>query len=82
MEYGVALTTRNYRHLSAEARETLSLGLAHGHSLRAMASVLGRAPSTVNRELGPPPHAAIPIAPARPSPRSLPELVSPGERRN
>ena len=39
-----------YTHLSAEDRETLSLGLAHGHSLRAMARVLGRAPSTVSRE--------------------------------
>ena len=37
--------------MSAEDRETLSLGLAHGHSLRMMAKVLGRAPSTVSREL-------------------------------
>ena len=36
--------------MSAEDRETLSLGLAHGHSLRTMARVLGRAPSTVSRE--------------------------------
>ena len=36
--------------MSAEDRETLSVGLAHGHSLRTMASVLGRAPSTVSRE--------------------------------
>jgi transposase, IS30 family len=36
--------------MSPEARETLSLGLAHGHSLRTVASVLGRAPSTVSRE--------------------------------
>ena len=35
--------------LSAEDRETLSLGLAHGHSLRMRARVLGRAPSTVSR---------------------------------
>jgi IS30 family transposase len=44
------MPTRCYRHMSAEARETLSLGLAHGQSLRTMASVLGRAPSTVSRE--------------------------------
>ena len=50
MGYGVAMRTRSYRHLSAEERETLSLGLAHGHSLRTMARVLGRAPSTVSRE--------------------------------
>jgi len=36
--------------MSAEERETLSLGLAHGHSLRTMATVLGRAPSTLSRE--------------------------------
>ena len=36
--------------MSAEERETLSLGLARGHSLRTMALVLGRAPSTVSRE--------------------------------
>ena len=44
---------RSYRHLSAEDRETVSLGLglAQGHSLRTMASVLGQAPSTVSREL-------------------------------
>ena len=41
-----------YTHLSAEDRETLSLGLTHGHSLRTMARVVGRAPSTVSRELG------------------------------
>ena len=38
--------TRSYRHLTAEERETLSLGLAHGYSLRVMAWILGRAPST------------------------------------
>ncbi len=37
--------------MSAKERETLSLGLARGHSLRTMALVLGRAPSTVSREL-------------------------------
>ena len=36
--------------MSAEERETLSLGLAHGQSLRTMARVLGRAPSTLSRE--------------------------------
>ena len=50
MGYGVAMTKRFYRHLSAEDRETLSLGVAHGHSLRMMARVLGRAPRTVSRE--------------------------------
>ena len=37
-----------YTHMSVEERETLSLELAQGHSLRAMATVLGRALS--NRE--------------------------------
>ncbi|MDQ3006922.1 MAG: IS30 family transposase [Chloroflexota bacterium] len=36
--------------MSIEARETLSLGLAQGQSLRTRARVLGRAPSTVSRE--------------------------------
>ena len=44
------MSTRSYRHMTAEERETLSLGLAHGHSLRTMARVLGRAPSTLSRE--------------------------------
>lgn len=43
--------TRSYRHLTAEERETLSLGLAHGHSLRTMARILDRAPSTLSREV-------------------------------
>ena len=50
MGYGVAMPKKCYTHLSAEDRETLSLGLTHGHSLRMMARVLGRAPSTVSRE--------------------------------
>ncbi len=39
-----------YTHMSSEERETLSLGLAQGHSIRTMATVLGRAPSTLSRE--------------------------------
>ena len=46
-----AMRTKSFRHLSAEERETVSLGLAHGHSLRTMALVLGRAPSTMSREV-------------------------------
>ena len=51
MGYGVTMRTRSYRHMRAEERETVSLGLAHGQSLRTMASVLGWASRTVNREL-------------------------------
>ena len=50
MGYGVAMRMRSYRHMSVEERETLSLGLARGQSLRTMALMLGRAPSTVSRE--------------------------------
>ena len=50
MGYGVAMRKQYYTHLSAEDRETLSLGLTHSHSLRTMATVLGRAPSIVSRE--------------------------------
>ncbi|MBX3318899.1 MAG: IS30 family transposase [Nitrospira sp.] len=45
------MPTKCYTHLSAEDRETLSLGLAHGHSLRRMARAMGRAPSTLSREV-------------------------------
>ena len=45
MGYGVAMPKKSYRHMSAEERETVSLGLAQGHSLRTMAAVLGRAPA-------------------------------------
>ena len=45
------MQTRSYRHLTAEEPETVSLGLAQGHSLRAMARSLGRAPSTLSRGL-------------------------------
>ena len=44
------MRTNGYTHLSINERETLSLGLTQGHSLRTMALVLGRAPSTVSRE--------------------------------
>ena len=44
------MTKRCYTHLSAEDRETVSLGLTQGKSLRALARVLGRAPSTLSRE--------------------------------
>ena len=50
MGYDVAMQKKPYTHLSADERETLSLGLAQGQSLRTMALVLGRAPSTVSRE--------------------------------
>ena len=44
------MRTNGYTHMSIEERETLSLGLAQGQSLRTMATVLRRAPSTVSRE--------------------------------
>ena len=50
MGYGFAMRKQYYTHLSAEDREPLSLGLTHSHSLRTMATVLGRAPSIVSRE--------------------------------
>lgn len=45
------MSTKCYAHLSAEDRETLSLGLTHGHSLRTMTQILGRSPSTLSREI-------------------------------
>ena len=60
MGYGVAMSTHGYTHLTDTDRETLSLDLTHGQSLRMMAKVLGRAPSTVSRELVQP-HARPPL---------------------
>jgi transposase, IS30 family len=44
------MNTICYTQLSPDERATLSLGLAQGDSLRMMARVLGRAPSTLSRE--------------------------------
>ena len=44
------MAKQSYTHLSFEERETLSLGLSQGQSLRTMAAVLGRSPSSVSRE--------------------------------
>ena len=44
------MRTNGSTHLSVDERETLSLGLAQGYSVRTMATVLRRAPSTVSRE--------------------------------
>ena len=44
------MRTNSYRHLSADERETMSLGLAQGQSLRRLARFWGRAPSTLSRE--------------------------------
>lgn len=43
--------TRSPRVLSLEDREEISRGLVEGRSLRSIASILGRAPSTVSREV-------------------------------
>lgn len=48
--YGIAITNRCLRHLSAEDRETLSLDLIQGASLCTLARVLCRVPSTLSRE--------------------------------
>ena len=42
--------TRRYTHLNAEERETISLGLSQGLSLRMLARMVGRSPSTLSRE--------------------------------
>ena len=41
----------SYTRLSMQEREELSLGLLAGFSLRAMAGVMGRAVSTLSREM-------------------------------
>lgn len=42
----VAMHRRWYRQLSADERETVSLGLAWDHSLRVLVRLVGRSPST------------------------------------
>jgi IS30 family transposase len=44
------MNKKSYTHFSFEERETLSLGVSQGYSLRTLATVLGRPPSTVSRE--------------------------------
>ena len=44
--------TTTYRQLQAEERMTIASLMQQGCSVRAMARTLGRAPSTVLRELG------------------------------
>jgi IS30 family transposase len=45
------ISMRAARHLTLEDREEISRGLAAGHSLRQIAGRLGRAPSTIAREV-------------------------------
>jgi IS30 family transposase len=45
------LPRRSERHLSLGEREEISRGLAAGHSCRTIAGSIGRAPSTVSREI-------------------------------
>ncbi|MBC7839346.1 MAG: helix-turn-helix domain-containing protein [Nitrospiraceae bacterium] len=71
-----------YTHLSDTDRETLSLGLTHGQSLRMMAKVLGRASSTVRRELVATPREATPTAPAQHRHGQPLEPVSHGDHAN
>lgn len=58
--YGVLLTNGGYtpperirstRHLSLEEREDILRGITLGHSYRQIAETLGRAPSTISREV-------------------------------
>ena len=41
----------NYTELSIEERATLQIGLSHSLSLRAIARLIGRSPSTISREI-------------------------------
>ncbi len=42
---------RHARALSLEEREEISRGISHGHSIRFIADILSRRPSTVSREI-------------------------------
>ena len=65
MGYDVAMAKQCCTHLSDTDRETLSLGLAQGQSLRTMARVLRRAPCTVSREVTATLRGADPTWPTR-----------------
>jgi len=71
---------RSARVLSLQEREEISRGIAAGQSIRSIAASLGRAPSTVSRELGPTraDRATAPAVPIKPHGigRSVPSLVS------
>ena len=41
----------NYTELSIDERATLQIGLSHSLSLRAIARLIGRSPSTISREI-------------------------------
>jgi IS30 family transposase len=43
--------TRHYRHLSAEQRAMIAIGMKQGQSMRAIARWVGCSASTVSREL-------------------------------
>lgn len=45
-------TKRQYRHLSAEQRAMIAIGMSQGQSMRAVACLVGCSVSTVSRELG------------------------------
>ena len=72
--------TRLYRHLSAEERETVSLGLVRGHSIRAMARILGRAPEHRKPRVESQRHTRTPLSRVCGSDTGLPPgPVSPGD---
>ena len=70
-----------YTHLNDTDRETLSLGLTHGQSLRAKARVLGPAqpPAPSVASWAATPREATSIAPARHSHGQTPKPVSRGD---
>src|SRR5512137_658170 len=49
--FGPRLRRRSTRHVSFAEREEISRALARGESLRQIAARLGRAPSTISREV-------------------------------
>ncbi len=62
--------------LTVEEREPLSLGLAYSHSFRAMARILGQAPSTLSHEVARNATQTIRIALARCSAMRQPEPIT------
>lgn len=51
LRYAIDIMPKTYKHLSPEERDLLAVLKSNGHSIRQIAKVLKRSPSTISREL-------------------------------
>jgi len=50
-QYDCGMKPKTYKHLSTDERDILAVLKSKGHSLRDIATILERSPSTLSREL-------------------------------